>query len=134
MNDLIVIVERAARRLNTKVLWRFHLAASALPLTWALLMCIYSLDVLLHLGHWPHPMVEATPQDVFSSFLEAVTGILYLCLPLTSLVWVILTSWRWKRYALAQRLWQVGLCTAGVIAALIFMWANPGRFFDWWID
>ncbi len=134
MTDLIAIFKRLYPQPNDKALWWMHLAVSTLPLLWVMLMCVYSLDVLLRLGHWPHPMVEAGPQDVLSSFLEAATGILYLPEMYSLLVWLPFTIWRWKSYTKRQRLWQVGLYIAGSAASIIFVWINPGQFFEWWED
>ena len=88
MTDPIAVLKRLYPQPNDKALWWMHLAVSTLPLLWVMLMCVYCLDVLLRLGHWPRPMVEAGPQDMFSSFLEAVTGILYLPEMYLLLVWL----------------------------------------------
>ena len=134
MTDPIATLRWLFPRPSDKVLWRLHLAVSALPLGWTLLMCLYAADVRLAIGHWPRPMVEAGPQDVFSSFLEFATGILLLPVTYSFLGWIVFTIWRWKKYTNRQRLWQVCLYIAGIVAAAVFSWANPGKFVDWWMD
>ena len=134
MNDPVAILKRSALWPSAKSWWRVHLVISALPLTWALLMCLYGLYARSSLGHWPRPMTEAVPQNYFSQFLEASTSLLYLPAIYSVVVWGSIMLWQWAKYSKRQRLQHISLYIAGSMALLAVVWGNPGQFFDWWID
>lgn len=134
MTDPMVVLKRLYPQSSNKALRRLHLTVSALPLTWAMLMCVYAVYARFSLGHWPRPMVESVPQTIFGAGLELVSSLLLLVNFFAFFIWIVLIACLWKDYNSSQIYWRVSLYTLGVAACIVFVWADPGQFFDWWVD
>ncbi len=73
--------------------------------------------------------------DTLSHLLNNTTGVLFFGFGLPVLLcWTALSGRLWSTFTPRQKAWTPGLYAAGIIASLLFIFADAHQFVAWWID